>query len=118
MASDEMKVSDLTVEGLHGLLREMQARKPNTIGDMSVDQFVALVVEKLAERSLKQSVAEEVTARKILADWNRLVSVGAVANPFRIQGMADLEKLWRDTLAPSVHQGAELIVAVAVAVKP
>ncbi len=101
----------------------MAEEKTTTVGEMSVDEFAALmlalmhkiqgetqkgekrltdltvkeftdsVVQQVKHGSLNVAITESQVAERILKDWAAMLDVQAVAQPFRLKVPADVHKM-------------------------
>ena len=121
---ENTKVTDMEVGDLVGLLlfaldQRHEARKKAgdpLLNELSVKEFTETVLALTRTGQYAQAQSEADTARQVIMDWQGLKAVEAVTQPFRVKnadGIAELcESLERGL--PSLRDGAELVVAVAI----
>ena len=90
-------VGNMEVEAFFGLLLQMLEHRKTTgqasISDMKPKEFIEFMTEQLRTRSYAAAEEEASTAQRILTDWKGLQSVLAVANPFRVSSVEDVDRL-------------------------
>lgn len=118
-------VSEMTADEFFSVFLEVMqdfearryAKGDSRLLSMTVEQMTETLMGVLKMKSMRTAVTEADVSRRILADWQGLMDVDAVAQPFRVSTEEALSKLV-DDLRGSLKGGGELVVAVAISTGP
>ena len=119
-ALTEKTVGEMGVEEFLGLLmvvlEQKKVKGDQRLMEMSAKEFTDFILGQMKTKAYATAGAEADVAQQILTDWQALLDVGAVAQPFRCRTRAEAEQ-WclkmLETFTPGFR--GHLVVAVGVA---
>ena len=87
--------------------------------DLGIGEFTKLMLDQLKSRALSTASAETSAAERVLTDWQGLMTVDAITQPFRIKVVGDVDQFATE-LRSAFAAGfkGEFVVAVAVTNAP
>lgn len=108
MADDEKKttVGEMSVDEFAALMLALMhklqgetVKGEKRITDLTVKEFTDDIVRQVKHGSLNVAITESQIAERVLKDWAALMEVQAVAQPFRARTPADVHKMAQNLVA-------------------
>lgn len=112
-------VGDLPVEGFVALMLEVLDRRraggDSRLMDLTLPEFRDMMIHEMKTRAYQTATAEAGVAEQILTDWKALEQVEAITQPFRINNAQEAQKFadnLKETFAQQGWRGG-MVIAVA-----
>lgn len=115
----DAKVGEVTVADLLGAImfaiEQKRSESGARLGDLTAEEFTARMLDVFKSRAFAGAAAEAQIAERVLADWQGLMKVNAVAQPFRVASEADADAM-AENLKSTLRTGLKghLLIAVGV----